>query len=394
VCDQTGRCDTITVPVTVIPTLEIPTTPQAPIAILPPAVLPEDSTITTCGPIVDANFGDTHTATICKQPTNATIAVAVNNTTNQLCVTVTPAADFVGRDSACIVVCDQDGLCDTVNMPITVVPSTVNLTVKVMLHGAMIGANDGLMRADLNTEGLLPTVQPYHDSISTRFTHVLGGNELTTNSILSANAGTADAIVDWVLVEIRDVQDSTTVLRTVSALVQRDGDVVAAQTGGDLILGGLPANFFVTVKHRNHLGVMSGNPVEVNNEAAMIDFITIADTDLYHAVGYDTLAMTSMAGKNAMWAGNANTDGQTKYDGQNTDRIIIANNILMDANNQLDALNYQAKGYYMGDINMDGTTKYDGANNDRLMIQYFILTYPLNSAQLRNYSEMKEQVKE
>jgi len=394
VCDQTGRCETIMVPVTVVPTLEIPTTPQAPIAIIPPAVLPEDSTITTCGPIVDANFGDTHTATICQQPTNATIAVAVNNTTNQLCVTVTPDTDFVGRDSACIVVCDQNGLCDTVNMPITVVPSTVNLTVKVMLHGAMIGVNDGLMRADLQTQGLVPTVQPYHDSISTRFAHVLGGNELTTNAILSANAGTEDAIVDWVLVEIRDPQDSTTVIRTVSALVQRDGDVVAAQTGGDLIVGGLPANFFVTIKHRNHLGAMTGKPVQVSNEAATADFIRMIDADLYHNVGYDTLAMTTMGGKNALWAGNANANIQTKYDGVMPDRMIIANNILLDGGNQLEALNFTAKGYYMGDLNMDGETKYDGAQNDRLLIQYFILTYPLNTEKLRNYNDMLEQLPE
>ena len=394
VCDQTGRCDTITVPVTVIPTLVIPTTPQAPIAIVPPAVLPEDSTIITCGPIVDANFGDTHTATVHQQPTNATISVGVNNVTNQLCVMVTPNPDFVGRDSAAIIVCDQTGLCDTVNLPITVVPSTVNLQVKVMLHGAMIGANDGLMRADLNTAGLLPTVQPYVDSVSTRFTHVLGGNELTTTSILNANAGTADAIVDWVLVEIRDAQDSTTVIRTVAALVQRDGDVVAAQTGGDLILGGLPADFFVTVKHRNHLGVMTGQPIKVTNEAAMVDFITIADADLYHAVGYDSLAMTTMLGKNALWAGNANADAKTKYDGTMPDRMIIANNILLDGNNQLEALNFTGNGYYMGDLNMDGKTKYDGAQNDRLLIQYFILTYPLNTEKLRNYNDMLEQLPE
>jgi len=394
VCDQTGRCDTITIPVTVIPTLEIPTTPQAPIAILPPAVLPEDSTIITCGPIVDANFGDTHMATICQQPTNATISVGVDNATNQLCVMITPDTDFVGRDSACIVVCDQDGLCDTVNMPITVVPSTVNLQVKMMLHGAMIGTNDGLMRADLQAQDLLPTIQPYADSISNRFAHVLGGKELTTNAILSANAGTPDAIVDWVLIEIRDPQDSMTVIRTVSALVQRDGDVVAAQTGGDLILGNLPANFFVTVKHRNHLGVMTGNPIQVTNEAAMVDFITMADSDLYHTVGYDTLAMTSMAGKNALWAGNANADDKTKYDGVMPDRMIVANNILLDGANELEALNYTGIGYYMGDLNMDGETKYDGALNDRLLIQYFILTYPLNTEQLRNYNDMIEQLKE
>ena len=104
--------------------------------------------------------------------------------------------------------------------------------------------------------------------------------------------------------------------------------------------------------------------------------------------------MTKVLGKNAMWAGNANTDNKTKYDGPATDRIIIANNILMDTDNQLEALNYNANNYYMGDVNMDGVTKYDGANNDRLLIQYLILTYPLNTENLRNYDGMNEQLPE
>jgi len=74
--------------------------------------------------------------------------------------------------------------------------------------------------------------------------------------------------------------------------------------------------------------------------------------------------------------------------------MIIANNILLDGGNQLEALNFTAKGYYMGDLNMDGETKYDGAQNDRLLIQYFILTYPLNTEKLRNYNDMLEQLPE
>ena len=122
VCDQTGLCDTTTIPVVVTPTPEPIDSIQPPVVVTPPIVTPEDSVVTTCATIVDANPGDTHNMVICEQPTNGVATASVNNATDQVCITFEPNVHFNGTDSLCIIVCDQTGLCDTINIPIIVLP--------------------------------------------------------------------------------------------------------------------------------------------------------------------------------------------------------------------------------------------------------------------------------
>ena len=123
VCDNTGLCDTVTIPVTVIPTIQPPSVPQPPVIVFPPVVIPEDSTITACGPIVDPNAQDTHTVMICEQPANGLATATVDNGNDALCLTITPDDNFTGTDSVCVIVCDNTGLCDTLVIPIEVLPS-------------------------------------------------------------------------------------------------------------------------------------------------------------------------------------------------------------------------------------------------------------------------------
>ncbi|MEM6316090.1 MAG: Ig-like domain-containing protein [Bacteroidota bacterium] len=393
VCDDDGLCDTIDIPITVIPTIQPPTTPQPPVVVFPPVVTPEDITTTVCGPIVDPNTGDTHTVTICEQPANGTATAAVNNMNGDVCVTFDPDPGFTGMDSICIIVCDQTNLCDTVNIPVLIVPSPVKLNLKVMLQGAMLFTSDGLMRDDLRTQGLIPLNQPYSSALSSRFTHVGGGGESTTNLILSQNFGTPDAIVDWVFIEIRDATNNATVVRTISALVQRDGDVVDAATGMTPCILGLPASFHVAVKHRNHLGAMTANVLTPTMGNLVVDFTTMGDADLYHFGGYDGLEMTTMSGKRALWAGNANADNKVKYDGGANDRIKLANDVLTFPANSGFNLNYDnAIEYLQGDIDLSGKAKYDGGSNDRILIQNIVLTFPLNTLTLNNYNDLLEQL--
>jgi len=363
--DQTGLCDTVSIPVTIIPTVQPPDSMQPPVVVMPPVVGPADSTTTICGPIVDPNPDDTHTVTICEQPANGTATATIDNTTGALCVDVTPDPGFVGTDSVCVIVCDQTGLCDTINIPITIVESITKLDLKVMLQGAMIFASDGLMRDDLRTMGLIPLNQPYSD---------------------------------WVFIEIRAAADPTTILRTVSALVQRDGDIVDGTTGTTLCVAGLPASFYVAVKHRNHLGVMTANPLTTIGGNLIVDFTTMSDADIYDnpsiTYDYNGLEMTTVAGKRALWAGNASADNKVKYDGSANDRIKLANDVLTFPGNSTSLnLNYDnAIGYFQGDVDMNGKAKYDGAQNDRIIIQNIVLTYPLNGLTLNNFNDLLEQL--
>lgn len=397
VCDEGGLCDTITYLVEVIPTPIRPDSAQAPIIISSPILTVADSTVSICGPLNDPQPYDTHTATICQQPAHGTATITVNDTDNSFCITLDPDPGYVGIDSICINICDQSGRCDLLNIPVTILPSYTTFNLKVLLQGALLGVSDGLMRDDLRAGNLIPTNQPYNNSIHSRFTHQgeTGGTETTNAGILSTNIGTSDAIVDWVFVELRAATNLTSVIRTFSALVQRDGDIVDGLTGMPVRLAYISGAFYVAVKHRNHLGTMTANPIAVTQQMVTVDFTTTAASDLYNQAGYDGVEMATVSGRSVLWAGNSNADGKVKYDGIATDRIILTNELLSHPLNTSQTLNYDnAINYYQGDINLDGKVKYDGINNDRVLIQNILLTYPLNVSMLNNYHIFLEQIPE
>ena len=284
----------------------------------------------------------------------------------------------------------------TTRLAITVDLTTncdVTLTLKAMLQGALFNSSGGLMRDDIRVAGNIPLNQPYNTTLNSRFTHVGGGGtETTTTAVLQANAGTGDAIVDWVFVEIRDAVNQQTVIRTASALLQRDGDIVAAN-GGPLVLS-LPSTFKVSIKHRNHFGALYNQALTVTNQAASLNFTTLTDGDLYALSGFTGMhSMATVGGVRALYSGNANFDNQVKYDGLSNDRQVSASQVLSHPGNASQILNYaNAAGYFSGDINMDGKVLYDGANNDRQIILNIIVTYPLNTNTLSNYNGMFEQL--
>jgi hypothetical protein len=272
----------------------------------------------------------------------------------------------------------------------------ITLNMKVLLQGALLGTTNNLMRDDLRQQNFIPLAQPYSSGMNTRFTHVAaGGTEVTTTGVLAANAGTPDAIVDWVFIEVRDATDPTIVLQTKSALVQRDGDVVDALTGGGLQIDAQASSFYVSVKHRNHLGVMTGQALSPVAGALTVDFTTMSAANTYNAPGYEGVEMVTLSnGQRALWGGNANLDGKVKYDGGGNDRTAVLANVISHPNNTGLLFNYDfGFGYYVGDINMDGKVKYNGAGNDQVLIQAIgVILYPLNTSNFFNYDLFLEQL--
>jgi len=117
---------------------------QAPIVVVPPIVVPEDSTVMVCAPVVDANPADTHTVITCGGPDNGTGTTTINNNTDEVCITYEPNQDFTGTDSICIIVCDQTGLCDTTTITIEVLkindgPVAIDDIVTTQLNIPIIG---------------------------------------------------------------------------------------------------------------------------------------------------------------------------------------------------------------------------------------------------------------
>ena len=220
------------------------------------------------------------------------------------------------------------------------------LALKLLLEGPYdIGT--GLMADPLRALGFLPLQEPY-----TAMGHAPSGALSTAPSVLAVTG--PDAIVDWVLVELRDPVQPAAVVDARSALLQRDGDVVDVDGSSPVLFcdqDDVP--FKVSVRHRNHLGVMTAADQVLSTTPVSIDLsqgtTAVFGTDARHTVG----------GAELLWQGNVRYDGVVKYTGSNNDRDPI----LVRIGGLVPTAILQ--GYWPEDVNMDGIVKYAGAGNDR-----------------------------
>lgn len=132
------------------------------------------------------------------------------------------------------------------------------MAIKVYLQGSYNGKG---LNTTLKTNELIPTAEPYSDI--TAFQHIgKGGGEAIISNALE-NTG-IDEIVDWVFVELKDRVDNQTVVATRSGLLQRDGDVVGVDDFSPLEFDVASDDYYVVVKHRNHLGIMNAMTVTLD----------------------------------------------------------------------------------------------------------------------------------
>jgi hypothetical protein len=240
--------------------------------------------------------------------------------------------------------------------PRTVIPGSAlapwedcgpNVQVRMFLQGARNPAG-GLMRDDLRAAGLIPAVEPYTGlGMITS-----GGGDVIAPGLLAVTG--QNAIVDWVLVELRAPGNPANIVAARPALLQRDGDVVDA-AGGSRLLFNIPAGpYHVAVRHRNHLGAMTASPVTVNASGTLVDMISGSQ----QTWGEDARAQLP-DGRHALWMGNVVRDNALRYTGTANDREPI----LIDIGGMVPT-NF-VTGYMQSDTNMDGVVKYAGRNNDR-----------------------------
>jgi uncharacterized repeat protein (TIGR01451 family) len=288
--------------------------------------------------------------------------------------------------------------CDTAIVTIKIESSRVEI--KALLQGSLFGTTDGKMRDDLRINNVIPLTEPYSDlgtAGNTRFNRPdFTTNEQTTNAVLSITGD--NAIVDWVFVELRDPENSSIVLHTKSALIQKDGDIVESSDGtSSLTFNNLTkASYFISVKHRNHLGVMTALPVAFTGTNPVFDFSTAAPSAIWNSTAtYDGFEQEQESnGKYALWAGNTNADNKVKYSGPNNDQAVVFSSILNYSGNNFNNYNFNNAfpGYFMGDVNMDAKVKYRGVGNDPTYIFFNVITkYTLNVLNLYNYDIFREQ---
>jgi hypothetical protein len=272
----------------------------------------------------------------------------------------------------------------------------INLAIKVGLQGARIGvpSADTLMRDRLRSfngaanpapntpEILVPNEEPY--TANPGFVHKGtdgGGDEVITSPSTTFAVTGPDAVVDWVFVELRSSTALDSVATTRAGLLQRDGDVVDMDGVSNLRFPSASAGtFYVAVRHRNHLGVMSGEALELSPLLQVVDFTDPA----YPTNG--TYSQWVSGGKAYMWAGDLNSDGRTIYQGPGNDVLRLFTTVLYDTDNTTFIANFISEGYQNADVNLDGRAIYQGPGNDRSMLLLnAILSHPANVSLISNY---------
>jgi hypothetical protein len=127
------------------------------------------------------------------------------------------------------------------------------------------------------------------------------------------------ALVDRVLLELRDAVDPSTVLRTRVALLLRDGSVVAADGLAHVSFAVDPGPYHIAVSHRNHLGVMTAVPLALAASITVLDFSSTATP----AYGNGARKLVGATRTGVRWAGDVNGDGLLKYTGMDKDRNAV-----------------------------------------------------------------------
>lgn len=207
----------------------------------------------------------------------------------------------------------------------------------------------GMMRDDLRSAGLIPLNEPY---TGLGYSFLGGGGETTTAGRLATTG--SNAVVDWVVVELRNKNLPTQVLASRAALLERDGDIVGTDGFARLNFNLAADLYYVAMRHRNHLSVMSSSAVRLDANEFSLD-LTLSST-----MTFGTQAQNSLGGgRMALWSGDVNRDGKLQYVGNGNDRdpILTAIGGLVPSNT--------VQGYRLEDVDLSGTVKYTGQGNDR-----------------------------
>ena len=235
----------------------------------------------------------------------------------------------------------------------------------IILAGAYDDAI-GQMRDDLRAQNLIPFTSPYADALTVP----------ASAQMMFMEPG-MDAVVDWVYVELRDSMMNGLVVEATSAVVLVDGRVVDAVTKQPLRFSLMSGTYFVSINHRNHLGAITDNAEFLAN-GTDLDFTdgTIAIEDRANGQAGQTV-LTS--GDFALFAGDANGDGQVAAIGAASDIDAIQQDVLNAPANFFNQIGFQITMTYSdSDTNLSGIVSAIGAGNDTAVVRNTILDAPEN----------------
>ncbi len=297
-------------------------------------------------------------------PGTAYSIVARNTTT--LCVSVATSGTIANLPVNCIV---------------RVSPKALLQGAASMTYSPYTANASGLMRDNLRSLNLIPASEPY---TALGFTTPAIPSSTVSAAVLSVTG--ANAIVDWVLVELRDATTPTTILARKAALIQADGDIVDTDGTSSISFGVTNGNYKIAVLHRNHLGVMTAGNLTLSSTTTLVDFTL--PTTLVNG----TNARATISGKNYLWAGNANVNNTVIAQGASSDRSTVTNTVISASGNTNGVNTFIVNGYRNTDINMDGRTIAQGLNADNSYILNLIINHPANTTSRDNVFIITQQL--
>jgi len=202
-------------------------------------------------------------------------------------------------------------------------PDPLDLSIKVLLESPYNPSNDQMSNS-LETLNLIPTNQPFNQ-MPWNYT----GTE--TNSISS--------ISDWVLTSFRTGIMADTEIARAAALLQTNGQLYFPSM--EVLPGNINTPLYIVIETRNHLTIMSPQPISIVNDTLTYDF-SMADSYSTGSPGQKQLAN----GKWVMFSGDINND----LDINGADKTLW------------DATNGSFNLYLPADLNLNG----DVNGNDRI----------------------------
>ncbi|MEZ4684828.1 MAG: hypothetical protein R3B47_01770 [Bacteroidia bacterium] len=216
----------------------------------------------------------------------------------------------------------------------TVPPQAI--AIASLLEGAF-EPTSGQMRNSLNTQGIIPTAQPFN---------IAPWNYSGTEAVTIMPH---DSVVDWVLVETRDAADPRIVLSRQAGFILQNGEVTGVD-GHSLMVAPAAPSFYVSITHRNHLSAMSAQPVSEVNNRFFADLTAVGS--LYVNPAEPGTPAALVGGRMVLLQGDQSSDNQIN----SLDLGGVMNN-------------YFTTGMRTADVNLDGVT--NSLDVVRAMQNYF-----------------------
>ncbi len=204
------------------------------------------------------------------------------------------------------------------------VSEKVSLEIKLFLQGCY--TNDA-MSDNLNQENLIPLSQPYNTA-----PWKYNGKEHVTKI--------PEGVVDWVLVELTNDTKRSKIIAQKAGFIKTDGEVVSLDGKNPLIFSNIKnKESYLVIHHRNHLPVMSRNPIIIQNSIEY-DFTNSEEK------AYGNSSLTDLGnGIFGLISGDSDSNGQI----DNQDFKAVASDLLkvgylntdLDMNGVVNILDYK-----------------------------------------------------